>query len=166
MSAKTNQISNVWIEPLDQEKFRPLETLASKEAEIKERIDNLLNYTIEEVKNIKKLMDIVWEIDYLISSWKNISNSIQYNKFFTWYKLLSEKEKKHFNEIYKEFRIIYYYEKIVSNIKQKHSSSLWNITWYLNQFKTEDFDNKYISKFWSFFSKEEREFILEHFEQK
>lgn len=131
-----------------------------------EKVQQILDYNPEEISKIDEIMIYVWELDDMIKSWKKISNSMQYNFFVIWYNLLSDREKIHFNEIYNWFRVIYYYEKIVSNIKGKHFASLGNITWYLNQFKSEDFDNKYIAKFWSFFNKEEKLFLEEYFEQK
>ncbi len=161
----------------NQEKFRPLEYLSSREAEINKKINDqkttfkdsvseILDYSVEEIQNIDNLMNIVFEIDDLIDSWKDFSNHIKYHEFMTLYSLLNQKEKKHFNEIYNDYRVIYYYTKISNNIKNWWSLKLANITWYLNQFKNENFWKGYIDKFWSFFDNREKEFLLDYYEKK
>jgi len=75
-------------------------------------VKSIIDYTPEEVLKIDELMKFVNIIDDLIKTWKSFANSLEYNLFYLWYNQLSDREKVHFKDIYKDLRIKYLEAKI------------------------------------------------------
>ena len=104
-----------------------LAILAQKEREINSRVQEelsqknsliiqIIDYTDKEKEKIDDFMQHVHRVDDLIKAWQWFANSVQYNLFVEGYNQLSPRIKKHFEEIFREFRLKYLIEKISKNL--------------------------------------------------
>ncbi len=89
------------------------------------RINEVIEYDENELKIIDWLTQEVNRIKNDISSWINISDSMEYAWFLVKYSQLSPRVKSHFEKIFYDFRKVYLKEKVVKDLKYPSDDMVW-----------------------------------------